>query len=152
MNETQDNGPTPDQIQGISLPLLAANPYLILVQKYWKLALFGIMLLFMGYQHMRINFLKQEVKTEQANVEAANQRYAACDSKMTDIGNKIKDLSSQSKSLNDQLKDLQPALGKIQKSTDRAVIEILKDNAPKTCEQVNDYILKNQDDFGWGDI
>ena len=139
-------------VQAISLPTLMANPYLVFVQRYWKLGLFIIMTLFIGYQHMRIGFLKQEVKTEQANVEAANQRYAACDSKMNDIGNRIKEISKQSESLERQLSDLKPTLTKIEKGTNKAVAEILKDNAPKTCEQINEYILKNQDKLGWGDL
>jgi septal ring factor EnvC (AmiA/AmiB activator) len=128
---------------------VAANPAVVFFLQYWKLIVFALLLLFSGYQHMRINSLKQDVTLIEEQNKTLKADYGVCQQKVADQSTKIIELSESSAKLNKQLEDLAPILVKIRNNTTKTVNEIMRDNVPKTCEELSEYILIHQKDSGW---
>lgn len=139
------------QVQGFSLltPALASNPALLFLTTYWKAISFGVLLLFSGYEWMRIDSLKNQVVVAEGKTQTAVDELKNCRGEVTDLSQKVTDLSTSSKQLQDQLNGLKPLLDKIGKTTDATAKKILTQPTPKTCEEIKSYIIDNQTDFGW---
>jgi len=147
-----DENQTPELPKALKLPSLAnLNPALAFITHYWKAIVFALLLLLMGYQYLRIDSLKQSVIAEQQKVIAAEQRLVTCNQKVTEQSDRIKELSTISKDLNDQVAALKPLLERIGRDTGRTVDKIMNEKTPQTCEEIRDYIISNQADYGWKD-
>lgn len=127
----------------------AANPAVVVFLQYWKLILFVLLLLFSGYQHMRINSLKQDIALATEQNKNLTADYAVCQDKVALQSTKIIELSKTSADLNKQLTDLAPLIAKIQSDAAKTVQDILRSKTPKTCQELSEYILLHQKDSGW---
>lgn len=146
--------PTPaqePQVQGINLltPFVASNPVLMFITTYWKAILLALLLLFAGYEWLRIDSLKNQVIIAEAATKAATDELETCRTKVTDLSQKVSDAAATSQKLQNQLDGLKPILDKISKNTSATAKKIMDQPAPKTCEEVQSYIIENQIDFGW---
>lgn len=138
------------EIQGINIltPVLA-NPALLFLTTYWKIIVFALVLLFSGYEWLRIDSLKNQVKVAEIATQTVKDELKNCRTEVTTLSGKVADAAANSKKLQDQLDGLKPLLDNIRKTTDATAHKILNQPSPKTCEEIQHYIIDNQDDFGW---
>lgn len=136
--------------RAILAPIVATNPVLFFLLKYWKIILGVVLVAIILLQNNHIDKQDLQLQVAAEKVLTAEERLNTCSTTLANLSDRIEAVAKQSEGIKDQVDGLQPAIDRININTQRTAAEILKGKTPVTCQEVEAYILQPHNAFDWG--
>lgn len=126
-----------------------------ILSRYWSqilgLIAIGGMGVFIWFQGVQMDSLKNEVDEYKNKAEKSDIRYKQCSDQLQSLNKRIDDLSSSSEFFKDRVDDLNNRIKDFIDSEEGSsnVDEIDNSETPNSCEQVRDFLKNNIGNIKW---